>query len=105
MFVRLMDGEYLSDWEMLYKSAYFISFILSLCYQVIHRRREQSLDEFGDSSNHFEFEWEVFISFDRQMEQLRSATVRINRLDTVETIDAEKLALLRRTFIEGLIVI
>lgn len=73
--------------------------------QVIHRRVEQSIDEFGDTKNHFEFEWEVLICFDRNLEQLRSATVRINRLTTVETIEEEKLDLLRRTFIEGLIVI
>jgi hypothetical protein len=73
--------------------------------QVIHRRIEQSLDEFGDTKNHFEFEWEVFISFDRNMEQLRSATIRVNRLRTAETIDEERLEILRRTFIEGLIVL
>jgi hypothetical protein len=73
--------------------------------QVIHRRVEQSLDEFGDTTNHFEFEWEVFISFDRNLEQLRSATIRINRLKTAETMSEEKLVLLRRTFIEGLIVL
>jgi hypothetical protein len=30
-----------------------------MCFQVIHTRIEQSLDQFGDASNHFEFEWEV----------------------------------------------
>jgi hypothetical protein len=73
--------------------------------QVIHRRIEQSLDEFGDTTNHFEFEWEVLISFDRNLEQLRSASIRVNRLKTAETMEEERLELLRRTFIEGLIVL
>eukprot|EP00604_Paraphysomonas_vestita_P003978 CAMPEP_0174824254 /NCGR_PEP_ID=MMETSP1107-20130205/32305_1 /TAXON_ID=36770 /ORGANISM="Paraphysomonas vestita, Strain GFlagA" /LENGTH=94 /DNA_ID=CAMNT_0016050617 /DNA_START=505 /DNA_END=789 /DNA_ORIENTATION=+ len=73
--------------------------------QVVHRRIEQSLDEFGDTSNHFEFEWEVLISFDRDLDQLRSATIRIIKLTAAETIDPEYLASLRRTFIEGLIVL
>mmetsp|Transcript_2096 Transcript_2096/g.3264 ORF Transcript_2096/g.3264 Transcript_2096/m.3264 type:complete len:243 (+) Transcript_2096:46-774(+) len=73
--------------------------------QLIHHRTEQSLDEFGDRRNHFEFEWEIVISFDKQLEQLRSATLRIVRLTTADTMDPAHLKYLRHKLIEGLIVI
>mmetsp|Transcript_2097 Transcript_2097/g.3267 ORF Transcript_2097/g.3267 Transcript_2097/m.3267 type:complete len:88 (+) Transcript_2097:638-901(+) len=80
-------------------------FNILLIGQLIHHRTEQSLDEFGDRRNHFEFEWEIVISFDKQLEQLRSATLRIVRLTTADTMDPAHLKYLRHKLIEGLIVI
>jgi hypothetical protein len=47
---------------------------------------------------------QVICTFDKEMEQLRSATIRITRLATADTMEPGFRTMLRQKFIEGLIV-
>lgn len=73
--------------------------------QLEHIRTEQSLDELGDQRNHFEVQWMVMTTFDRDMEQLRSCSLRLLRFNPVDSMEPERLAALRSSLIEGLIVL
>mmetsp|Transcript_1095 Transcript_1095/g.1292 ORF Transcript_1095/g.1292 Transcript_1095/m.1292 type:complete len:455 (-) Transcript_1095:295-1659(-) len=52
--------------------------------QVRHTRREQSLTQ-GD--NHWEFEWEVSLTFDREMKELTNTRLLITKLELSDTMD------------------
>lgn len=62
--------------------------------QVWHVRREQSVDMWGDTKDHFEFEFEARSVFDSNMEDLRAAVLRITALELADSMDpARKLEL------------
>mmetsp|Transcript_16986 Transcript_16986/g.19219 ORF Transcript_16986/g.19219 Transcript_16986/m.19219 type:complete len:391 (+) Transcript_16986:206-1378(+) len=52
--------------------------------QVCHTRREQSIFS-GD--NHWEFEWEVILSFDKAMKEMTGARLLITDLELSDTMD------------------
>jgi len=54
---------------------------------IYHVKREQSLDQGGDKSNHFEFEWELRMTFDGKMREMASAQIRVLNLFLSETMD------------------
>lgn len=72
--------------------------------QVRHTRREQSLDAHGDTSNHWEFEWELRMTFDRRMQGMTAAQLRVTRLILGETMDEDLAEELKNTLVDGLIV-
>ena len=72
--------------------------------QVSHIRREQSLDEFGDRSNHFEFEWELRMTFDKHMIAMNATRLRIDSLDISQVENPDKRSELQKLLIDGLIV-
>jgi hypothetical protein len=45
--------------------------------QVAHIRREQSIDAFGDTSQHFDFAWELCLTFDTDMKELNAAHLKV----------------------------
>jgi hypothetical protein len=67
---------------------------------VSHRRREKSLDAFG-SQFEFWFEWLLSMCFDKNMQGLQSATLRICKLEFGQNIDARKKDELTRLFCGG----
>lgn len=73
--------------------------------QLTHLRMEQSVDGFGDQTNHFELQWEVMVTFDKNMEQLCACAIRILRLFTSPSMEPDMLHHLRNHLIEGLIII
>jgi len=72
--------------------------------QIRHCRREQSLDTFGDTKNHWEFEWELRMTFDDKMLTMTAAQLRITRLILSDTIDEDLAEELKNTLVDGLIV-
>ncbi|GBG28816.1 Hypothetical Protein FCC1311_050372 [Hondaea fermentalgiana] len=72
--------------------------------QVRHTRREQSIDSFGNIENHWEFEWELRMTFDQQMQNMTAAQLRVTRLMLSETMDVGLAARLKATLVDGLIV-
>lgn len=60
-----------------------------------HIRRQQSLDAFGDTGEHFELEFEVTCTFERAEAAMKTATLRIIRLDTAESMSADRRSQLR----------
>lgn len=58
----------------------------------------------GDTTNHFEFEFEVRATFDREIEDLRAAKLRIIALDLAEGMDPMRKVELRQQLIGDLLV-
>lgn len=73
--------------------------------QIDHVRTEQSLDAFGDDTNHFEVQWVVTCTFDNALEQLTACSIRILRFYPAPTMETECLHNLQSKFIEGLIIV
>lgn len=73
--------------------------------QLEHIRTEQSMDEFGDQTNHFEVQWMVMVTFDSALEQLRACSVRLLRMLPATSMQPDRLRYLRNTLIEGLIIL
>ncbi|CAN0275252.1 unnamed protein product [Discosporangium mesarthrocarpum] len=57
--------------------------------QVYHSRREQSVDVWSGPSNHFELDFEVRATFPRDMSELTTASLRIQRLVCAPTMVPE----------------
>lgn len=72
--------------------------------QVWHVRREQSVDMWGDTRDHFEFEFEARAVFDAEMQDLRAATLRIIALDLADSMDPARKLELRQQLIGDLLV-
>jgi len=72
--------------------------------QVRHTRREQSMDAFGDTKNHWEFEWELRMTFSESMDTMTAAQLRVTRLILSETMDEDLAKELKNTLVDGLIV-
>ena len=66
----------------------------SFCYRpirkirVLHRKREQSYDL--DPASHFEFEWELGLDFDTQMEELLQVSIQVIDVSTAKGVPKEK---------------
>jgi hypothetical protein len=73
--------------------------------QVLHIRREQSVDEHGNSANHWEYEWELRMMFSPDMTEMQSVQLRITDLYLAETIDAALEDDLRKTIVGDIIVV
>lgn len=56
--------------------------------QVSHIRREQSVDQRGDMTNHWEFEWELRLLFDLEISEMRLAQLRVTDLFLSQNIDS-----------------
>lgn len=55
--------------------------------RVKHMRREQSLDLWGDATNHFEFEYEISATLDRDLTTVHTTWLRVNDVKLAETMD------------------
>lgn len=73
--------------------------------QLYHRRREQSLDMPGDDHNHFDFDYEVKCTFDRELTELYAAGLRVIRLNMSDTMEKQRRAEVESTIIGNLIVL
>lgn len=69
--------------------------------QVAHRRKEQSMDAFGDSTNHFEYSWEASATFTKDMSALTAAFLRIKSLDLAPTMEPARQQELRGALLSG----
>lgn len=69
--------------------------------QVAHRRKEQSMDQFGDSTNHFEYSWEASATFTRDLSDLNAAFLRITSLDLAPTMEPARQQELRGALLSG----
>jgi len=78
--------------------------VSSGCVNVVHARREQSADAFGDESNHWELEWELAMRFDGAVREMTSARLRITDLAMCDTIEEPLAARLREQVVGDLIV-
>ncbi|CAM9217924.1 unnamed protein product [Phaeothamnion confervicola] len=58
--------------------------------QVHHTRREQSVDMFGDTLNHYELDYEVRATFPRDMSELCSGGLKVLNLTCANTMAQEK---------------
>lgn len=58
-------------------------------FQISHIRREQSIDQGGDKTNHWEFEWELRLLFDSKVVDMRVAQLRVTDLFLSQTIDPQ----------------
>lgn len=67
-------------------------------------RREQSVDMWGDTKDHFEFEFEARATFDSEMQDLRAATLRIIALELADSMDPARKIELRQQLIGDLLV-
>jgi hypothetical protein len=72
--------------------------------QISHIRREQSLDQWGDTTNHFEFEWEVRATFDANMREMTASQVKILDLHMNAEMGEEMKADLRSRLVGDLII-
>jgi hypothetical protein len=64
--------------------------------RVLHRKREQSHED--DPALHFEFEWEMAITFDPEMEEILNVTVQVLDLSTSSHVSKERKEDLIRAF-------
>ncbi len=72
--------------------------------QVVHIRREQSIDTQGNTANHWEYQWELRMLFGIEMTELHSAQLRVTDLFLAETIDKNLEDDLRKTIVGDVIV-
>lgn len=72
---------------------------------VRHKRREQSLDMFGDTTNHMEFAFEVSATLDSKVEGVTATGVRITDLQLSPDMDADLRNQLQMTFAAGNLII
>ncbi len=72
--------------------------------QISHLRKEQSLDQNGTSSNHWEYQWELKMLFPKDMSQMQGATLRVTDLFLAETIDKALEDDLRKTIVGDVII-
>lgn len=55
--------------------------------KVRHVRREQSLDAWSDTTNHFEYEFEISATLDRGLSAVHTTWLRVNEVQLAETMD------------------
>eukprot|EP00968_Pinguiococcus_pyrenoidosus_P005836 scaffold383_cov272-Pinguiococcus_pyrenoidosus.AAC.6 len=72
--------------------------------QVWHVRREQSVDLWNNTDDHFEVEWEVRITFVKERWEPSVASLRITKLETAETMSEHRETELRSTIVGDLII-
>lgn len=73
--------------------------------QVYHKRREQSVDVYSGLDNHFELDFEVRATFDRDMAQLTAASLRVQRLVCSPTMQPEMRVQLESRILGDLIIL
>ena len=71
---------------------------------IYHVKREQSLDVGGDKTNHYEFEWELRMTFDGKMKEMHSAQIRVLNLFLAESMDAKLEKDLRKHLVGDMLV-
>lgn len=89
-------------------------FIFNVSGQVYHKRREQSVDDMycqsvggagAGADNHFELDFEVRATFDREMTQLTAAGLRVQRLVCSPTMQPEMRVQLESRILGDLIIL
>lgn len=78
--------------------------VVRVVLQVYHKRREQSVDVYTGANNHFELEFEVRATFDRDMAQLTAAGLRVERLVCSPTMNPEMRVELESRILGDLII-
>lgn len=73
--------------------------------QIKHIRREQSIDMDGDSKNHWEFSWEVSMTFDKEMRSMTDTRLSVTELALNDEIDSKLESKVRERFADGEIII
>lgn len=73
--------------------------------KVYHKRREQSVDVLSGANNHFELDFEVRATFDRGMEDLTAAGLRVQRLVCAPTMQLEMRIQLESRILGDLIIL
>ncbi|CAB1119353.1 unnamed protein product [Ectocarpus sp. CCAP 1310/34] len=77
--------------------------------QVYHKRREQSVDDMSQTvdgaDNHFELDFEVRATFDREMTQLTAAGLRVQRLVCSPTMQPEMRVQLESRILGDMIIL
>lgn len=73
--------------------------------KVYHKRREQSVDVLSGANNHFELDFEVRATFDRDMEDLTAAGLRVQRLVCAPTMQLEMRIQLESRILGDLIIL
>lgn len=76
-----------------------------MCLQVHHKRREQSVDIYSGANNHFELDFEVRATFDREMTELTAACLRVQRLFCAPTMQPEMRVQLESRILADLIIL
>mmetsp|Transcript_75105 Transcript_75105/g.150973 ORF Transcript_75105/g.150973 Transcript_75105/m.150973 type:complete len:295 (+) Transcript_75105:175-1059(+) len=61
-------------------------------FRIRHVRREQSLDQWGDTTNHFEYEFEVSATLDCQLRDVHATWLRINEVQLAPTMESARRA-------------
>ena len=56
---------------------------------VCHIRREQSVDKQGDTTNHWEFEWEIRMSFNKEIRKLHAAKIKVLFVECADTMEED----------------
>mmetsp|Transcript_200 Transcript_200/g.226 ORF Transcript_200/g.226 Transcript_200/m.226 type:complete len:257 (+) Transcript_200:68-838(+) len=56
-------------------------------FRIKHVRKEQSLDLWGDATNHFEFEFEISATIDRDLQDVHATWLRVNEVTLAETME------------------
>jgi len=56
-------------------------------FKVRHVRREQSLDAWGDATNHFEYTFEISATLDRDLSAVHATWLRVNDVKLAATMD------------------
>lgn len=59
-------------------------------FRIRHVRKEQSLDLWGDLTNHFEFEFEISATIDRQLTEVHATWLRVNEVILAETMEPDR---------------
>lgn len=59
-------------------------------FRIRHVRKEQSLDLWGDQTNHFEFEFEISATIDRQLTEVHATWLRVNEVILADTMVPER---------------
>ena len=55
-------------------------------FRIRHVRREQSLDLWGDATDHFEYEFEISATMDRELHTVHATWLRVNEVFLAETM-------------------
>mmetsp|Transcript_5173 Transcript_5173/g.6353 ORF Transcript_5173/g.6353 Transcript_5173/m.6353 type:complete len:156 (+) Transcript_5173:229-696(+) len=79
--------------------------VIDSVVMIRHVRREQSLDLWGDASNHFEYTFEVACTFDTKLERIFATDLRILDLTLADTMESELRRTLTSAFTTGLLIL
>jgi len=64
-------------------------------FRIRHVRREQSLDLWGDSTNHFEYEFEISATLDKRITTVHATWLRINEVHLGQTMEPARKQVLQ----------